>query len=541
MRKVFNRSKFVRRGKNITICRIIKEYYDKESIKKCIMLAFVMLLMLSVPVKAADPGCILAKGIQDESVVLFIQDPGTDTVSIQIGTEKCDDITVSDISDETVETLVLVDNSLSIAQKYRPVVNDILTNIAANRGVSEKFSVATFTDQTNYLLRNSSDYSEIKRAIDSIQYDSHDSYLLPVLYECFSAWAKEDELVYRKVIVISDGASEETVGYTLNELNELIRRYPYPVYSFGAAYQNNSNKEQLDNLFSLSRVTNGESWRIGDISDSLAVSTIIASSNNVKKVSIQPPVTMCDGTEKGIKIEAGGHVDQTTIVMPFAKMEHVVEPAEPIAETAEPTEAVTPEVAEENEFVADSEDAPKASNSVLWIVVGILVFFVCAAGGFFFARKKNQTNTKNDLPEEQRDTEPVQTSDDGDTGIVMRGAKGDTAVVFSNQKKKTPVLILTNVGTPNERYKSALIGPITVGRSSNMGCNIIIPENTPTKTVSKKHCIFTYDGNALYVADAGSKNGTLVNGVLAEGRTRVESGNTITLGDVELRVEIKNA
>lgn len=499
------------------------------------LLSALLLLLCASPVRAAEAGDILAKGTQGESVVLYIKDPGEADVSVQIGNTECSDVTVADISGETAETLMLVDNSMSINQRYRPMVNELLTNIAANRAVSESFTVATFTDQIHYITQNSSDYAEVKRAIDSIRYDSHDSYLLPALYELFAGWEKADEPVYRKLIVVSDGASEEDLGYSLNEMNALMRRCPYPIYTFGAVYQDNSNKEQLENLFSLSRATRGESWRIGDITDSLGVSSVIAAGSQVRKVTVRPPAALCDGTEKGILLTAGGHTDQTTMVMPFVKVEALEPKPEAPAKTPEPPRPA--EQPKEPEPPAPPEEPEKGGAPILWIALGAaaVVAAGAAAAVVLLRKKKDEPPAQEPEPPSGADLDKTISAFRPKTPDAGAGAfRGGTAMVFNT---KPPMLVLSNADDPNESYKAPLTGQVLVGRRSDMGCAIVIPD----QSISKKHCVFRYENRTLFVSDAGSKNGTVLNGRAITQETRIDNGSVVKLGNVELKVEIRNA
>lgn len=57
--------------------------------------------------------------------------------------------------------------------------------------------------------------------------------------------------------------------------------------------------------------------------------------------------------------------------------------------------------------------------------------------------------------------------------------------------------------------------------------------------ISRRHCELWVDGGALYVRDAGSSNGTLVNGArLASAERRaLAAGDVVVVGDAELRID----
>jgi hypothetical protein len=55
--------------------------------------------------------------------------------------------------------------------------------------------------------------------------------------------------------------------------------------------------------------------------------------------------------------------------------------------------------------------------------------------------------------------------------------------------------------------------------------------------VSAEHAVLTFRGRTWYVEDAGSTNGTFVNGAPVEGATPLGFGDEIQVGQVRLRLE----
>lgn len=485
----------------------------------------------SMLVYAAEPGSILSKKVSEGKIFLYLKDSGTEEVQVQIGTVKCTDVQVSKGTDSQISTLILVDNSQSIAEKYRPVINELLTSIVASKGANECFSIATFSDRIDFLVEDSTDYSTLKKTIDAIEYDSHDAWLVPVLHDIFTAWGQDDETVFRKIIVISDGASEEKTGYTLSELNNLIQNNPYPIYSFGA--DGEGNKDELDQLFALSRLTKGESWLLSDVSDSLEIASAVSEGSNIQKVIISPPTELCDGTEKGVRVEAGGTVDQTTVLMPF-RIEEATGTQLTEVETEVKTEAQME--AQPTELEQDGHTADQAMHLNWVVLVAVVLLLTVVAIVVIWRVKQKKIETPN---KEDSDVETVDISDKDDDTVWANQGENLTVDVFN--RKKTPKLILTNVYDPNQRSTAPLKGSVLVGRPDKQGKqdegNRKI--NIQDPSVSRKHCTFRYDNDRLYVSDAGSKNGTIVNGNVIHGETEVYDGNRIILGDIELKVEIQ--
>ncbi len=70
-----------------------------------------------------------------------------------------------------------------------------------------------------------------------------------------------------------------------------------------------------------------------------------------------------------------------------------------------------------------------------------------------------------------------------------------------------------------------------LGRDASLDCVLDV------KSVSRKHAKVERRGASFYIADLGSTNGTLVNGVRIEGTTRLGQGDRIQLGDEVLQFD----
>ena len=141
-------------------------------------------------------GTPLLVDTEDSAIDFYIENPGEEyEVECQIGTEVCDQVAVTPISEETVpvHTIFLIDNSLSVEEKYRPMISEILTQQTANRMNGELYSLAVFSSGIDYILEDSSDYMQIKNAIESITYQNQETYLTDVLYELLKQLEQDGE------------------------------------------------------------------------------------------------------------------------------------------------------------------------------------------------------------------------------------------------------------------------------------------------------------------------------------------------------------
>ena len=87
------------------------------------------------------------------------------------------------------------------------------------------------------------------------------------------------------------------------------------------------------------------------------------------------------------------------------------------------------------------------------------------------------------------------------------------------------------IGVDNEhRFDLTGNAPLSVGRAVTNDCPVVDP------TISRKHAELRLTPSGIEVADAGSSNGTFVNGVQIE-RSLVVPGDQLTFGKVAFRVE----
>lgn len=73
---------------------------------------------------------------------------------------------------------------------------------------------------------------------------------------------------------------------------------------------------------------------------------------------------------------------------------------------------------------------------------------------------------------------------------------------------------------------------IVIGREDD--CDLVIQD----KSISRKHLRLDVDIEKFYVTDMGSSNGTYVDNIKIEGRTRISSGTHIRAGKITIQVEI---
>lgn len=207
---------------------------------------FIFTIFMLFCVSAQEMGDIMSSYVGKDSISLYVQGKSDMKVTAQIGTKEIKDVDVVPLSDtEKIETLILVDNSLSTTEESRPIITELLTGVVGNKLPNESISVATFSKNIEYKVNDTTDYTQLKNAIDSLEYKYQDAYLLPVLYDLSKEYATKEENIFRRVIIVSDGASDEEIGVKVSELLAQLNKNSFPIYTFGCKSEDGSNNGEL--------------------------------------------------------------------------------------------------------------------------------------------------------------------------------------------------------------------------------------------------------------------------------------------------------
>ena len=506
-----------------------------------------VLLCTHVALAAVGSGEILSFGTEGKNIVLYVRAPGDNCeFQCQVGTSEVEKIESHPIEKEEVpiETIILLDNSLSVVEKYRPTIRTIMSELAANRMNGEQFTIAVFSDEIHYLAEKCTDYVQVKQAIDGITYNNQETYLTDVLYTMLSKMNQENntenKATLKRIVIISDGVDNKSIGYTKEELYDALEKTPYPIYTLGCTYKNNN--EQLKNMFVLSRLTGGESWLLDDVSDPMTVIDSISSLNQALKVVVTPKDKDCDGTRKGINltVKSGEQSvsDSIEIVMPFRTVPETTKaPATEPPTTAPPattapvptTQAAVPEP-EASGLSARLVRSLIAASGVLLIgfIVGLLVFLKRSRqkrDAFQPAGPKTNDNKSDAGGNASRHVTQI-------AGSEEISQQRSTMFVWGQEAART--LILEDVANPVKRFEVSLDSAVLVGYDAE--CQICLNYE---ETVSGKHCrIYGSDGK-IYVENLSRSNGTYMDGKKIVSSAEIYTGCVLKLGNLKMRVEIR--
>ena len=117
--------------------------------------------------------------------------------------------------------------------------------------------------------------------------------------------------------------------------------------------------------------------------------------------------------------------------------------------------------------------------------------------------------------------------------FLFMAIKTGVNYVRNGTKKKSKGWTIHVTRGPKElkKVRIAINGPVVVGRSP--GSDMVIADSF----VSGRHARFMLIGEDLFIEDLNSLNGTLVNGQSLVGSTKLNKGDTVTVGEIEIKVD----
>lgn len=511
-------------------------------------LCAVVLLALFLPLiaRAAEEKAV-STVVYDGSVYVYIR--GVTEIQsgsgVQIGNVMCDSENISTAAAAGLEvpmrTIVLVDNSKSIPGEKYENIQAILLGLIENALEGEQFRIGTFSEELTWLCEDTGDRDTLIQLVDALSYNNQDTYLSDVLYSLITALNAEDTYVYTRILVISDGADDQAIGYTNDEVRSLIEKSAYPIYTIGVPGKNNS--DELETMFSFSRASSAEYFLLdGSASDGDIVSALLADQGNLC-VKIALDESMKDGNHKSILLRLVTPEGELELVtgadMPFGS--GVLE-GEPEQAEDEKLKEEEPEQAEEapedtlpsiSAAAEEAEPTARASFLIPALLAGVLFAAALVLLIVFTRRKKKPKQKTEEVRPREEPAEEAETGEEPDeTEFADISSGRDSAKDLWGQPKTRKYLVLTNLENRNIRLKATINGSVTIGRGET---DIVIKDD---RQVSHRHCEIILRGGLLYIKDLNSKNGTEYEHIRVHDETPMVSGGKVKIGQYTYRVDL---
>ncbi len=507
----------------------------------------------------ADGGAqIISSTVRDEEGVIYLDPDGDyEQIAVQVGQTVCQDVEVTALSElETpLETVILVDNSLSVPAEMRELTRALLTDLVGSRMDREKISIGTVEDGVSWLCEGTSDYAALKTAVEQLEYYNQETYLTGAIYETIAGVSDGESDVLHRLVVIADGENAASLGYTWGEVEQLARAAGWPVYAVvltsDAGEKTQVLEETAENLFALARATGGAAFSAAEGLDSLEIAAQITQINQALRVSFPLPAELCDGMERAVEVSItrdSGESERVTVqmTMPMRAADSASETADTQDETsdnASETADTQDETADSASETADTQDETSDSASELaqqmlaaerqetpsWLWGAMVVVAVLLAVGIiaavFVGRKPAAAGSR---PGSVPGPAPASPNP-----APAPYEEKETVLSAGNAPRR---ILLIDCQQPERRFDLSLDQPISVGRGSTKTVNLHGEER-----VSRDQCVIIRQG-ARVILQNHSRQGTRVEGKLLYGPEQCEltDGCIVTMGEVlSFRVELR--
>lgn len=478
----------------------------------------------------ADGGYIAQTQIMNDQMFLYVNGVSEiQSAEIQIGTELCTDVTVqrlSDMENVNIDTLIMIDNSLSISEKNREKQKEVLKNIVRNHQEHERFSVVTFAEKITSEINFSEDYEGHLKAIENIGYVDQDTYIIDAIYEAVEKIMDERGNNYKRIVIISDGVDDNKTGFTKDELIRLLEKKRCPIHSVASLWK--KSEGGVENMFEISRTTNSKYFLLDDYENVEEISQQLTDDYKAYAISCTLPEGVMDGGKKQVKAmlkNVNGETEvEAEIVMPFIQ----INGKQKVSPSPKPLKT-------------SKEDKEKQDTNDLYIKY----IFACIGGiavvgsvsitvTLFLLKKKKKQEISFEYLKEKSSSYISEEEEDGDETILIPRKKqeDEDETVIMWKDNRTVVLKITNVNKPEQVLTRALMGELILGRKRE--CDLTFDQE---KTVSGTHCKLSLENGKVYVEDLGSSNKTWINCREVLQREEVHSGDQIKMGALELRID----
>lgn len=490
-----------------------------------------------------------------------------ETFSIQIGRDSCEDVQIVDLQEDQkkIQTFIFLDNSLSITEGNREKIKGFLNTYLDEKYQKDEVSLYLFGEEAKPVIENSADGEEVKQALETVEYTDQNSWLIDAVYDVLKT--HENDAVYTRVMIISDGVDEKTIGYTKEEFADLLGSTGIPMYAVGCVYKQNQNA--LEQFFALSRKTAGAAFLLDDISDENEIAAKLLEDSNISCITATIPEALQDGSEKAVQIklqDSDGEAEvRTQARMPFGE---AAEAANTVVSEPEETESVTKEpetteketvLVEESESEAENQqNTEKAFDPVTVVAILAVIAGVC----FLIVRKwkdgkegkkekapktkkekkakekelelklpempVNENARQNVMPMEKQDSDETCLMEDGGETLFMDGTNA------GSWKDEILLLRLQDMDHPERVFQYPVAGNVFIGRTAETN-QIVLDYD---RSVSGRQCRVYAKGDRIFVENLSNVNITQVNSVKVERDIQIHSSDILKMGHVQMRVQL---
>ena len=498
----------------------------KKSAWKILAYLLALVIAFTIPASAAQADNLLGAYITGQTITVFtVAELGTDDLKCSASNQGAEVLAVGTLEDNEAitKTTILVDISTSVPSSMRENVIATLNRLIESKAANEEYRLVTFGEKLDMLTDFSADRYDLSNAVGKIEFNGTQSKIYDAIYNTIPAITADDgEIVFHRTIVFTDGVDDTANGITREELFIRLQNERYPIDIVEISRQ--AVAENKD-LAAIARMSNGRYHSFNPQSD-IAELVCGMDVRGYSYLQAKVPAPLLDGSIRQLDITDGSVSISADIKFPVfdAPPEPTPEP-EPEPESKPESKpvsvAVTPPA-----LVIKEEPEPVSKvtgeyTSVVFIGAGIALFVIIALViVLVLTRSRRNKNTSYSAP--------LVVSQEQEVDIYADRTEFFNDVSYSNVHY---TIKLSNQNNPSQTWTLPVTSDLLIGRAEH--CHVRLED----KSVSREQCKITLHGSALAVVYMGSTNKTSLNGSNLVASSPIQSGDTLKLGRVTLRID----
>ncbi|MBF0320395.1 MAG: VWA domain-containing protein [Nitrospirae bacterium] len=437
------------------------------------------------------------------------------TITATVGSIQTSNGKISpfDKSGEGIGYVFLVDISKSLKPPQFEHMRAAMSGIIDNMTQKDMAAIITFGKDVKVASDYTADKNELKAKIKALRVTDDQTQLHLGLMKAVEMGRRIDAVVpaRKAIITLSDGEDDFAGGMTKDEITDMLKVDRIPIYAIGFYNPPATPKkdEHLKTLGEFARRSGGELIRANDLPYDQIYTTLNSRIRKAFIITLNCDNCMGDGQALRLQLALTSGTKQLTDGMDIR-----------ILPRAKATPAPTPKPAPPEGI----------TTKQIYIISGAAAVIAVLAVVFIIIRRKKKKR------QPQQDNAPHQAMPDED--ITRQFKEGPSGPVRKEQAlPQRRVRLKFTAISPAQRtkaYEAILDKPIVMGRNPAY-CAVTIPDD---EEISGVHCEISKSGGKFYIKDLGSTNGTLVNGVPLTSIQKIDEGDTITLGQTQIRMTI---
>lgn len=454
---------------------------------------------------------------------------------------------------DNAQTLILIDNSLSVSKVNREVMKLTLKYMFAHTKEGRAYCFAPFSHGLDTEEYYTQDYVGLSNMADTLNFENKDISLTDTLTEVLDEWKKGD-FACRDIVIFTDGQEEESVKYDREEMFYLINNTCYPC--FVVCLDQTGTADNAKTLSAIARTSEGI----------LLHSKMDGVDAEIEKKLGDAIFAAMDGYEAAnwdIYSETDETSDEASSGENGAKSEEVDAKDDAAndgqnAEESVETVSVASDFAgvglqsENDDVLYETAKKDTLSEPITYALIGgglFLALFAVFLSWCLVLRKKKKDELEDEMYRNMIRNRIKEDSIRGVPNAPVTNNSGDEAYHTVSllhreaEDEGNPTRLLyeadeigditiEDANDPSKYFRLGTKARIVLGRRPD-ACDAAFEYDD---SVSGRHCELINTSDRWYVKDLCSSNGTLLNGQKVCSMAQIRSGDMLRLGSLSLIV-----